>query len=116
VWGVWGRGGLGGVGGVRVGGCLGVLEGVGGCRRRGEGCATCCGTTAARRILTLHTLPTNPTNQPTKPNQTQAAQRPEDFSDMVAAQAALQKKKLQQRADAKAAKKTKGGASSDFKF
>lgn len=34
---------------------------------------------------------------------------------MVAAQAAVQKRKIQQRADAKAAKKTKG-AGGDFKF
>jgi hypothetical protein len=43
----------------------------------------------------------------------QAASRHEDFSDMVAAQAAVQKRKIQQRADAKAAKKSKGP---DFKF
>ncbi len=34
---------------------------------------------------------------------------------MVAAQAAAQKRKIQQKADAKAAKKAKGGAA-DFKF
>ncbi|KIY97813.1 hypothetical protein MNEG_10147 [Monoraphidium neglectum] len=45
-----------------------------------------------------------------------AAQRKEDFSDMVAAQASLQKRKIQQRADAKATKKGKGGAGADFKF
>jgi hypothetical protein len=35
---------------------------------------------------------------------------------MVAAQASLQKRKIQQRADAKATKKGKGGAGADFKF
>lgn len=44
-----------------------------------------------------------------------AAQRKEDFSDLVAAQAAAQKRKIQQKADAKAAKKAKGGGG-EFKF
>lgn len=45
---------------------------------------------------------------------TQAASKREDFSDLVAAQAANQKRKIAAKADAKAAKKSKG--SSDFKF
>ncbi|GBF91105.1 splicing factor 3B subunit 2 [Raphidocelis subcapitata] len=45
-----------------------------------------------------------------------AAQQREDFSDLVAAQAAVQKRKIQQRADAKASKKGKGGGAADFKF
>ena len=50
-----------------------------------------------------------------RPPPRQAAARGEDFSDMVAAQAAAQKRKIQQRADVKATKKAKGGAD-DFKF
>lgn len=41
-----------------------------------------------------------------------AEQKPEDFSEMVAAQAAAQKRKIQRQADAKAAKKAKDS----FKF
>jgi hypothetical protein len=43
-----------------------------------------------------------------------AANKREDFSDMVAAKAAQQKRKLAQQADAKNAKKSKGGDT--FKF
>jgi hypothetical protein len=78
---------------------------------RGRGCsAPRCRRRAPVRALPPPTRPCPPLCSAPRP---QAAARREDFSDMVAAQAAVQKRKIQQRADAKAAKKTKGP---DFKF
>jgi splicing factor 3B subunit 2 len=89
---------------MRVRGCQGVRGG--GVGKEG----------GARVGAAPYSISDPPYRSPTNrlPPPPQAAAKGEDFSDLVAAQAAVQKRKIQQRADAKAAKKSKGNT--DFKF